>query len=97
MNQFLMSDFTEVKVKEALLTMNPSGVPRPNGFLAYFYQKNWHAVEKEISKFVLSFVKKKKKRDNIESINHTFITFIPKVKFFCKVGDFRPISLCNVF
>ena len=30
------------------------------------------------------------------SINHTFVTLIPKVKNLDKVTEYRPISLCNV-
>ena len=30
------------------------------------------------------------------SLNHTFLTLIPKVKYVEKVFEFRPIALCNI-
>ena len=30
------------------------------------------------------------------SLNHTFLTLIPKVKYVEKVSEFRPIALCNI-
>lgn len=32
----------------------------------------------------------------LKSINHTFITLIPKVKNLERVSEFKPIDLCNV-
>jgi hypothetical protein len=37
-----------------------------------------------------------KGEDNLENINQTFIVFIPKVANPEELGQFRPISLCNV-
>jgi hypothetical protein len=58
-----------------------------------FYQKYWHVVGSDVTTAVLSCLNS---GSLLKSINHTFITLIPKVKNPEKVTDFRPISLCNV-
>lgn len=35
-------------------------------------------------------------RISLEGVNNTFITLIPKVKIPQRVGDFKPIRLCNI-
>ena len=47
----------------------------------------------DVSQAVLSYLNS---RSILRSINHTFITLIPKVQNLKRVSDFRPISLCNV-
>lgn len=40
MNNLLVTKFNEAEVKEALFQMNPLGAPRPDSYLACFYQNN---------------------------------------------------------
>ena len=47
----------------------------------------------DVSQAVLSYLNS---RSILRSINHTFITMIPKVQNPKRVSDFRPISFCNV-
>ena len=89
----LDGDFQASKVKEALNQMAPFTAPGPDGTSPIFYKSFWHIVGENVTTVVLRAL-------NLgivpESINTTFITFIPKIKNPKKVFDFRPISLCNV-
>lgn len=93
MNLALLVEFSKNEIKDVVFQMNGLGIPGPNGFLAYLYQKNLPSVGKDVCKFVLDMLNF---RTSLEWINQTYITHIPKVKNTQRVGDFRPISLCNV-
>ena len=58
-----------------------------------FYQSYWPDVGTEVTHAVLSCLNS---GSILRSINHTFISLIPKVKNPEKVTKFRLISLCNV-
>lgn len=73
--------------------MTPLSSLGPDGFLAHFYQSNWEVLEKEVCRFVLHVLNI---GGSLKGVNDTFITLIPKLQEPKKVGDFRPISLCNV-
>lgn len=92
-NNSLVAKFTEGGVREALFHMNPLEALGPNGYFACFYQHNCHIMGKDICRFVHHILNH---RMNLYSINHTFITLIPKIKNLLKVEDFIPISLCNI-
>ncbi|KAL0013373.1 hypothetical protein SO802_000442 [Lithocarpus litseifolius] len=93
MNSKLTAIYTMKEVELAIKEMVPLKAPGPNGMPPLFYQTYWSNVGMDISHAVISCLNYS---SLLKSINHTFITLIPKVKDPEKVSEFRPISLCNV-
>ena len=93
MNQTLTCQFTEKEVIIAMKQMAPLKAPGPDGMPLIFYQSYWHVVGEDISAAVLYCLHSSKL---LPSLNHTYVTLIPKSKSPEKVTNFRPISLCNV-
>ena len=93
MNSSLLAAFSEKEVKEALFQMFPTKSPGPDGFPAHFFQRHWDLCGTEVTSIVLRILRGE---DEATSINNTFIVLIPKVADPEELGQFRPISLCNV-
>jgi hypothetical protein len=93
MNGALLAPVSEQEVKEALFQMFPTKAPEPNGFPAHFFQRHWELCGKEVTSVVLRILRG---GDDASEINNTFIVLIPKVVSTEELGQFRPISLCNV-
>jgi hypothetical protein len=93
MNDRLLKPFTEIEVKEALFQMFPTKAPGLDGFPAHFFQRHWDLCGREVTSVVSSVLRGE---DDPSIINNTFIVLIPKVASLEKLGQFRPISLCNV-
>ena len=92
-NEQLMKSFEKEEVKTALFQMSPTKAPGPDGLPAHFFQRNWELCGGEISEVVLRVLRGE---DDPAIINNTCIVFIPKVDSPEELGQFRPISLCNV-
>lgn len=64
-----------------------------DGMPPIFYQHYWSPISDDVSCAMLSCLNS---GTIPASINHTYITLIPKIKSPEKVIEFRPISLCNI-
>ena len=93
MNAKLTTMYKVEEVELAIKKMAPLKALGSDGMPPLFYQTYWTYVGMDISQAVLSCLNF---GSLLKSINHTFITLIPKVKNPEKVSEFRPISLCNV-
>ena len=73
--------------------MGPLKAPGPDDLNPLFFQAQW----KQVSGNVIDFVRKVFENPClIREVNQTFLVLIPKVPHPEIMGDFRPISLCNV-
>jgi hypothetical protein len=93
MNDGLLKPFVEKEVKDALFQMFPTKAPGPDGFPAHFFQRHWELCGSEVTSVVLRILRGE---DDPAAINNTFIVLIPKVASLEELGQFWPISLCNV-
>ena len=93
MREELGKPYTSEEVGEAIRQMAPLKALGPDDMPPLFYQSYWTDVGMDVTQAALSSLNS---GSVLKSINHTFITLIPKVHNPEKVTDFRPISLCNV-
>ena len=93
MNDMLLTPFDSKEVKEALFQMFSTKAPGPDGFPAHFFQRHWELCGEELTSVVLRILRGE---DDVASINETLLVLIPKVEKADDLGQYRPISLCNV-
>uniref|UniRef100_A0A803PAX6 Reverse transcriptase domain-containing protein n=1 Tax=Cannabis sativa TaxID=3483 RepID=A0A803PAX6_CANSA len=92
-NEFLLSEFKEADILNALSQINAMKAPGMDGMPSLFYEHHWDVVGKDVTRLCLNILNN---HTDCSYINKTLLCLIPKVKCPNKVADFRPISLCNV-
>lgn len=93
MTRSLEKGFTIEEIRKIVFSITANKSPGPDGMNVLFYQQHWDIVGPLISEAVLDCLNEKAE---LYEKNSTLVTLIPKVKEPRTVGDFRPISLCNV-
>ena len=85
--------YTNEEVGKVIREMALLKAPGSNSMPPLFFQTYWTDVGMDVTQSMLSSLN----LDSIlKSVNHTFITLIPKVYNMEMVSNFRPPSLCNV-
>ena len=84
---------THEEIKEALWSMQPYKAPGPDGLHVGFFQRFCllvgDSVREEVENVFLT-------RKVPKYLNKTHIVLIPKIQGPESIGNYRPISLCNV-
>lgn len=92
-NMELMKEISEAEVKSAIFQMHPDKAPGPDGMTPTFFQKHWKVVGGDVIKITRDFFRT---GELLNGLNETNLVLIPKKKNPTRVGDLRPIALCNV-
>ena len=92
-NESISGGTSEEEIKEALWSLKPFKAPGSNGLHAGFFQKFWHTVGNSVIEEVQKIFTKRRMP---EALNCTHIALIPKIQGLETLGNYRPISLCNM-
>ena len=90
---FLTEPFTKEEMDDTVKHMPIDKAPGPNGFNGLFFKKCWHIICQDFYELAESF---HSGTANLENINGSYITLIPKKLAPEEVGDYRPISLTGM-
>lgn len=84
--------FTREEIDDIILELLGYRALGPDGFNGFFVKKAWHIMRADFYKLCFNFYNHSA---NLKSINHSYITLVPKKQYPKNITDFRPISLLN--
>jgi len=87
------SAVTRSEIQKVVMSMNKSKAPGLDGFSAGFFHKAWLIIGSDVCDAVLEFFNSGLL---LKEVNSTILTLVPKKKNASSMGDYRPISCCNI-
>jgi hypothetical protein len=89
----LEKEITEEEIRDTIFHMKTNKALRPNGFSVDFFKVAWSIVGKEVvvaikGFFIFGLL--------LKEMNATILNLVPKKINPSAMGDFRPITCCNV-
>ena len=90
--EHLSRPFSTLDIDKVIKQMLADKAPGPNGFNGLFLKRCWDIIKEDIYTLCFDFFNGTL---DLESVNCSFITLVPKVHNPTSANDFRPISLLN--
>ena len=89
----LIAPITDDEIRHALFSIPDDKAPGPDGYTSLFFKKAWDIIGTDFRAAVRYFFD----TNNMpRCVSATRIALVPKVENPKSMGDFRPISCCNV-
>ncbi|GKB86639.1 auxin efflux carrier [Tanacetum coccineum] len=89
----MISEVTDLEIKNVVFDIRDAKAPRPDGFTFAFFKNSWKIIGKDVCSAVRDFFNNGKL---LGEVNATLISLVPKVTQPSKISEFRPIVCCNV-
>lgn len=89
----LEEPFTHEEIDMVVANLPSDKSPGPHGFNTDFIKRCWHIIKFDFDDLCQAF---HSGEVCLQSINHSYITLIPKVDVPIRATDYRPISLLNI-